>query len=62
MTHRPRLDQDDEADLPDDLLESIEDTPGELDDFGDETQRDDDYETEEGLEQDEFVMPRDDEE
>jgi hypothetical protein len=62
MTHRPKLDSDTEADLPDDLLESIEDSPGELDDFGDETQADDDYETEEGLEQDEFVMPRDDDE
>jgi hypothetical protein len=62
MTHRPRIDSDDEADLPDDLLENIEDSPDDLDDFGDETQRNEDYETEEGLEQDEFVMPRDDDE
>ena len=62
MTQRPRLDHDTEADLPDDLLESIEDSPGDADDFGDETQADDDYETEEGLEQDDFVMPRDDDE
>lgn len=62
MTHRPKLDPDTEADLPDDLLESIEDSPDDPDDFGDETQADDDYETEEGLEQDEFVMPRDDDE
>lgn len=55
---RRLLDQDDESDLPDDLIESIEDTPGDEDDFGDETQFDDELETEEGLEQDEFIEPR----
>ncbi len=55
---RRLLDQDDDADLPDDLIESIEDTPGEEDDFGDETQFDEELETEEGLEQDEFIEPR----
>jgi hypothetical protein len=52
---RPLLDQDDESDLPDDLLESIEDTASEEDDFGDETQSDDEFETEEGLGQDHFI-------
>ena len=47
---RQPLDQDEESDLPDDLLESIEDTPTEEDDFGDETQYDDEYAVEEGLE------------
>ena len=56
--HRPTLDQDDESDLPDDLLESIEDTPSDLDDFGDETQMDEDYAAEEGLEQEGFIDPR----
>ena len=46
---RQPLDQDDESDLPDDLLESIEDTPTEEDDFGDETQYDDEYAVEEAL-------------
>jgi hypothetical protein len=54
---RQPLDQDDESDLPDDLLESIEDTPTEEDDFGDETQYDDEYAVEEGLEQDRFIDP-----
>jgi hypothetical protein len=59
MTQPRRLpDQDDESDLPDDVLESIEDTPGDEDDFGDETQFDEEFETEEGLEQEEFVEPR----
>ena len=52
---RPLLDQDDESDLPDDLLESIEDIAGDEDDFGDETQADDEFETEEGLGQDRFI-------
>ncbi len=55
---RQLLDQDDEPDLPDDLVENIEETPGEEDDFGDETQFDDEFETEEGLGQDEFIEPR----
>jgi hypothetical protein len=54
---RPLLDQDDESDLPDDLIESIEDTPGDEDDFGDETQFDEALETEEGLEQEAFIEP-----
>jgi hypothetical protein len=52
---RPLLDEDDESDLPDDLIESIEDTPSDEDDFGDETQADDELETEEGLGQDHFI-------
>ena len=56
-TPRRLLDTDDDADLPDDLLESIEETPGEEDDFGDETQFDEEFETEEGLEQEGFVEP-----
>jgi hypothetical protein len=55
---RRLLDQDDESDLPDDLIESIEDTPGDEDDFGDETQFDEELETEEGLEQEAFIEPR----
>lgn len=56
MTHpRPLLNPDDESDLPDDLIESIEDTASEDDDFGDETQADDEFETEEGLGQDHFI-------
>lgn len=60
-TPRPLLDQDDESDLPDDLVESIGDTPSEEDDLGDETQFDDEYETEEGLEQEHFIRADDDE-
>jgi len=52
------LDQDDESDLPEDLLESIEDTSIDDDDFGDETQRDEELAAEEGLEQDDFIDPR----
>ncbi len=55
---RPLLDQDDASDLPDDLLESIEDTATDEDDFGDETQRDEELAAEEGLEQDAFIDPR----
>lgn len=54
---RRLLDTDDDSDLPDDLLESIEDTPGEEDDLGDETQFNEEYETEEGLEQEGFIEP-----
>lgn len=56
--HRYTLDQDDEPDLPDDLIESIEDTPTEEDDFGDETQSDEEFAAEEGLEQDDMIDPR----
>ena len=55
---RHMLDQNDDSDLPDDLLESIEDTPTDEDDFGDETQRDEELAAEEGLEQDDFIDPR----
>jgi len=55
---RQTLDQNDEPDLPDDLLESIEDTASDEDDFGDETQRDEELAAEEGLEQDAFIDPR----
>ena len=40
------------------MLESIEDTPSDEDDFGDETQRDEELAAEEGLEQDDFIDPR----
>jgi hypothetical protein len=52
------LDQEDESDLPDDLLESIEDTATDEDDFGDETQRDEELAAEAGLEQDSLIDPR----
>jgi hypothetical protein len=55
---RPTLDQDDAPDLPDDLLESIEDTSTDEDDFGDETQRDEELAAEAGLEQDDLIDPR----
>jgi hypothetical protein len=55
---RQTLDQDDEPDLPDDLLESIEETPSDEDDFGDETQRDEELAAEEGLEQEALIDPR----
>jgi len=55
---RQTLDQGDEADLPDDLLESIEDTSTDEDDFGDETQRDEELAAEAGLEQDDLIDPR----
>jgi len=55
---RHMFEQDDESALPDDLLESIEDTPTDEDDFGDETQRDEELAAEEGLEQDDFIDPR----
>ena len=59
MTQPRRLpDQDDGSDLPDDLVENIEDTPDDEDDFGDETQFDEEFETEEGLGQDGFIEPR----
>lgn len=53
---RRSIDQDDEGDLPDDLLESIEDTPD--DDFGDETQSNEERTAEEGLEQTDLIDPR----
>lgn len=52
------IDEDDEAGLPDDLLESIEDTPSEDDDFGDETQSNEERAAEEGLEQTDLIDPR----
>jgi hypothetical protein len=55
---RRLLDQDDESALPDDLIENIDETPGDEDDLGDETQLDEELETEEGLEQEEFIEPR----
>jgi len=51
-------DADDDGGLPDDLLESIEDTPEEEDDFGDETQSNEERAAEEGLEQTDLIDPR----
>lgn len=55
-------DADNLADLPDELLESLEDTPN--DESGDETQRNEERTAQEGLEQTDFIDPRgeDDEE
>ena len=50
------VDADDLNDLPDDLRESIEDTPN--DEFGDETQDNEERTALEGLEQDELMDPR----
>lgn len=47
---------DDDMDLSDDVLEGLDDTPD--DDWGDETQEDEEYAAEEGLEQDGFIDPR----
>jgi hypothetical protein len=59
MIHpRHPIDGDDDAGLPDDLLESIEDTPEEEDDFGDETQSNEERAAEEGMEQTDFIDPR----
>ena len=55
---RRLLEPDDASDLPDDLLESIEDTPEEEDDFGDETQSNEERAAEEGLEQTDLIDPR----
>lgn len=52
------IDEDDEGGLPDDLLESIEDTPSEDDDFGDETQSNEERAAEEGMEQTDLIDPR----
>ena len=52
----PRLREGDQADLSDDVRESIEQTTD--DDFGDETQRNENRTTEEGLEQTDFIDPR----
>lgn len=49
------IDEVDEADLPDDVLESIEDTD---DDLGDETQSNELRTAEEGMEQTDFIDPR----
>lgn len=51
-----RLLEGDQADLSDDVRESIEQTTD--DDFGDETQRNENRTTEEGLEQTDFIDPR----
>lgn len=51
-----RLRDGDQADLSDDVRESIEQTTD--DDFGDETQRNEKRTTEEGLEQTDFIDPR----
>ncbi|MEO7324504.1 MAG: hypothetical protein ABIW82_06720 [Dokdonella sp.] len=47
---------DDLTDLPDDLIESIQETPG--DEFGDETQSNEERTAEEGLDQDGLIDPR----
>jgi len=47
---------DDDLDLSEDVLESLEDVPD--DDYGDETQEDEELAAEEGLEQDDFIDPR----
>ncbi|MEO5561042.1 MAG: hypothetical protein ABIO49_13990 [Dokdonella sp.] len=49
-------DPDDLIDLPDDLLESIQETPG--NEFGDETQSNEERTAEEGLDQAGFIDPR----
>lgn len=49
-------DESDPADLPDDLLEDVEDTPS--DEFGDETQSNEERAAEEGMEQTDFIDPR----
>lgn len=51
-----RLRNGDQADLSDDVRESIEQTTD--DEFGDETQRNENRTTEEGLEQTDFIDPR----
>ncbi|MGH8173492.1 MAG: hypothetical protein ACREPX_10100 [Rhodanobacteraceae bacterium] len=59
MNHpRFSINEDDEAGLPDDLLESIEDTPSDEDDYGDETQSNEERVAEEGLELDDLIDPR----
>jgi hypothetical protein len=50
------LDADDLNDLPDDLRENIEDTP--TDEFGDETQDNEERTAQEGLEQTDLIDPR----
>lgn len=55
-----RLREGDQADLSDDVRESIEQTTD--DDFGDETQRNENRTTEEGLEQTDFIDPRQEDE
>lgn len=47
---------DDLTDLPDDLLESIKETPD--NEFGDETQSNEERTAEEGLDADGFIDPR----
>ena len=50
-----RLRNGDQADLSDDVRESIEQTTD--DEFGDETQRNENRTTEEGMEQTDFIDP-----
>jgi|GEM_PF-2153444 hypothetical protein len=47
---------DDDIELPDDLIESIEDSSD--DDYGDETQANEERTAEEGIEQDDLIDPR----
>jgi len=59
MTHpRVTIDDplDDDLDLSEDVLESLEDVPD--DDYGDETQDDEERSAIDGLEQDDFIDPR----
>ncbi|HEY0180800.1 MAG TPA: hypothetical protein VGC30_14385 [Dokdonella sp.] len=52
----PRIPADDEVDLPDEARERAEGAEGAPDDdWGDETQEDEQLETEQGLEQDHFI-------
>lgn len=54
-----RIDPDNLKDLPDDVRESIEDEQDPS--YGDETQRNEVIETEEGMEQTTFIEPEDEE-
>jgi hypothetical protein len=54
--HRRTFDQEHISDLPDELRESIESESSE-EDLGDETQANEERETEEGIEQTEFIEP-----
>jgi hypothetical protein len=59
MTHpRVTIDDplDDDLDLSEDVLESLEDVPD--DDYGDETQDDEERAAVDGLEQEDFIDPR----
>lgn len=54
--HRRAFDQEHISDLPDELRESIESESTD-EDLGDETQANEERETEEGIEQSEFIEP-----